>query len=119
MYRKCRNDCNCFCHDTNGRLHNHFGKLRHGKIFSDKVNMLIETKNKHQVEFTPLSTGQLLSEVTRAYMHGGVPSTLIRRIIEGLNWYCDETDDAEDKRMAVEAKKELLKLVKKLEDQRT
>jgi len=50
----------------------------------------MSTDNKRHIVLQPLNTGDLLTEVSRAYLHGGNPSVLIKRIGEGVAKHIEE-----------------------------
>jgi hypothetical protein len=50
--------------------------------------------NKRAITLEPHSVGDLLTEVARAHLHGGLPSTMIKRMKEGVDKYREEVKDS-------------------------
>ena len=48
--------------------------------------------NKRDIRLPEVNRSELLTEVTRAYMHGAMPSTLFSRIIKGVEAFLEECD---------------------------
>lgn len=48
--------------------------------------------NKRAISMEPHNVGDLLTEVCRAHLHGGLPSTMIRRMKEGVDKYITEKE---------------------------
>lgn len=48
--------------------------------------------DKKAITLQPYSVGDLLTEVTRAYLHGGNPSVMVRRVTEGVIKFITEKE---------------------------
>ncbi len=58
------------------------------------------SENKRAIALEVHNVGDLLSEVARAHLHGGLPSTLIKRMKEGVDKFCTECTDESSKTLA-------------------
>lgn len=50
------------------------------------------SNNKRAITFTPDNTGDLVTEVIRAYLHGGNPSVMVKRVMEGVVKFITEKE---------------------------
>lgn len=56
--------------------------------------------NKRAISMEPHSVGELLTEVSRAHLHGALPSALIKRLKEGVDKFRTECTDEGAKALA-------------------
>lgn len=56
--------------------------------------------DKHTIRLQPHSVGELMTEATRAYLHGGNVSALLVRLRDGVRAFILETSDHTESRMA-------------------
>lgn len=63
--------------------------------------------NKRTISLEPHSVGDLLQEVTRAHLHGSLPSSLVKRLKEGVDKFCTECTDEGSKTLAAQLSGEL------------
>ena len=77
--------------------------------------------NKRQIKLPEVNVGELVSETVRAHLHGGLPSSLIKRVKEGVEKYRIQVGlDTTEGRLASYLESELLLMYqhwKKREDE--
>ncbi len=53
--------------------------------------------NKRDITIKPHSVSALLTEVTRAALHGGCPSAVLQRVVAGMGAFTDECTSPRDR----------------------
>jgi hypothetical protein len=67
--------------------------------------------NKRVINLEPYRVAELLTEVARAHLHGGLPSTLLKRVKGGVDKFRTETKDEGERALASQFSTELEALI--------
>jgi len=58
--------------------------------------MAKKENNVRQVKLPEVHTGELMTEVVRAFLHGGAPSAMVSRLIKGVDEFIAQSGVTED-----------------------
>lgn len=64
-------------------------------------------ENKRAVSMEPHSVGELLTEVSRAHLHQGTPSALVKRLMTGVDKFLTECTNPDEKTLCTQLRQDL------------
>lgn len=63
--------------------------------------------NKRAVSMEPHSVGELLTEVSRAQLHQGMPSAMVKRLMDGVDKFLTECTNPDEKVLCAQLRQDL------------